>query len=639
MSNSIYEKNMEYIKKSSSRIYDYIEHKINAYKSGEQTEPEKGEDRTFDEHGMFEDIDIKTESAVDGTPVFKICKDGKEMYLNGKRNPGKIAEVWSKKFDQLPKTTPIIMFGIGNGEFLKVVSRKTRKDVRIFVYEPSLKIFIKCMETVDLSEVFEKREVFFGIENCHSYIELQDLIDGIASIENMEYMRTYLLPGYHHLYPQEATIFFNKAQRKLDEIISNIATHVFFADVAMPTLLRNAAYLPDCNTAFQLVDIIPRDMPAIVVAAGPSLDKNIKDLKAAKNKAFIIATDTAMKPLIRNGIIPDVFAVVDGKKPVELVMVPEAKKIPLLASVIASKDVLDYHEGKKFFFDEGYRFVWRHFTNNGIEFPTLEKGGSVATTCFSLAYVLGIDNVILIGQDLAYTNNQYHAKGTFEKDFEVKLDRCVMVPGNVEDFVPSPPDYKKYLDFYEYFIKGAKEHRKNFNVINATEGGARIEGTEVITLKEAIEKYCTKEFNYSEAINNLEPVFDTAARANVVEYLKGVSGELHGISEKSREMIEMYKKIGDMASCGKAKSKAYVKLLKKLEKRMKETLRLPSYDLIDSCLVSAHLILRSELLLDIDSVIEEGKELSRKGLIYWDLVSQCAELLAGVAAERLSNIE
>ena len=83
-------------------------------------------------------------------------------------------------------------------------------------------------------------------------------------------------------------------------------------------------------------------MPAIVVAAGPSLNKNIDELKRAKGKAFIIAVDTAIKPLLKKGIIPDMFAIVDGKKPIELVQNEEVKKIPLLTSISASHDVLEY---------------------------------------------------------------------------------------------------------------------------------------------------------------------------------------------------------------------------------------------------------------------------------------------------------
>ena len=71
---------------------------------------------------------------------------------------------------------------------------------------------------------------------------------------------------------------------------------------------------------------IPREMPAIIVSAGPSLNENIEELKKAKNKAFIIAVDTAMKPLLRNGIIPDMYAIIDGTKPLELVAVEEKQK-------------------------------------------------------------------------------------------------------------------------------------------------------------------------------------------------------------------------------------------------------------------------------------------------------------------------
>lgn len=639
MSNSIYDKNIEYIKKKTPRIYNYITKKVKDYENGEQIEPEKGDDKTFDEHGMFEDIDIILETASDGTPIFRVRKDGREQYLNGKRKPDKIAELWSKKFDQLPRTSPIIMFGIGNGSFLKEVSKKARDDIRIFVYEPSLKIFLKCLETVDLSEVFEKRDFLLGVDNCHSFDEIRALVGSIVGLDNIEFMRSYVLPGYHYFYSEEATTFIRTARLRLDTSITNYVTQQYFSDIAMPTLLQNISYLPDCNTAYQLVDIIPRDMPAIIVAAGPSLEKNINDLKAAKNKAFIIATDTAMKPLINHGIIPDVFAVVDGRKPVELVMVPGAEKVPLLSSIISSRDLLKYHKGKKIFFDEGYRIIRRVFEQNGILFPELQMGGSVATTAFSLAYVLGIDNIILIGQDLAFTGNQAHVSGAFKKDREIDLSRCEMVPGNVEELVPSPPDFRKYLEWYEQFISGAKNYRKDLNVVNATEGGARIKGTEVMTLKDAIDRYCVKEFDYSESLDNLAPVFDKDTRPGVVEYLKGITDEFHKVSELSKELLKIYRKIDNMTSTGKIQNKEYGKLLNKLKKKTKDVLRLPTYDLVETSLVNANLILKRELLLDLDSVLEGGKELARKGLLYWDLVSQCAELLAGESSKCLSNLE
>ncbi|WP_373845633.1 6-hydroxymethylpterin diphosphokinase MptE-like protein, partial [Clostridium sp.] len=48
-----------------------------------------------------------------------------------------------------------------------------------------------------------------------------------------------------------------------------------------------------------------KDIPAIIVSAGPSLDKNISELKRAEGKALIIATDAVLTTLKNHGIVPD----------------------------------------------------------------------------------------------------------------------------------------------------------------------------------------------------------------------------------------------------------------------------------------------------------------------------------------------
>ena len=58
--------------------------------------------------------------------------------------------------------------------------------------------------------------------------------------------------------------------------------------------------------------------PAFIVSAGPSLDKNIDMLKEVKGRGMIMAVDTAIKPLLKKGIVPDIVASVDPHKPLEL---------------------------------------------------------------------------------------------------------------------------------------------------------------------------------------------------------------------------------------------------------------------------------------------------------------------------------
>ena len=77
----------------------------------------------------------------------------------------------------------------------------------------------------------------------------------------------------------------------------------------------------------------------------------------------------------------------------------------------------------------------------------------------------------------------------------------------------------------------------------------------------------------------------------------------------------------------------------KIKKLNKDVLRSPLYQLIDDTLIDASIILRKELLVEEDSLLDEAKELARKGLLYMDLVDQCATLFEGVSANSISTVE
>ena len=52
-------------------------------------------------------------------------------------------------------------------------------------------------------------------------------------------------------------------------------------------------------------------VPAMIVAAGPSLNRNIEDLKAVEGRALIVAVDTAVRPLLTAGVQPHLAVSVD----------------------------------------------------------------------------------------------------------------------------------------------------------------------------------------------------------------------------------------------------------------------------------------------------------------------------------------
>ena len=264
------------------------------------------------------------------------------------------------------------------------------------------------------------------------------------------------------------------------------------------------------------------------------MNKNIKELKRAKNKSFIIAVDTAVKPLLREGIVPDMFATLDGLKPLELVKTEQARNLPLLTMVTAANAILDYHTGKKFFYDEGYEYVRKMFEMNGKKLEGFPTGGSVATLAFSLTCHLGFRKIIFVGQDLAYTDNKSHADGTFQDAMpEEDTEEFIKVPGNYETEVPTLKNLDSYRKWFgEYIEWWTRGHKTVF--INATEGGARIEGTELMTLSEVIDRECIKEVDVSACIDRLEPVFQEEEQEKIRIFQQDTPKQVHQIVTLAR---------------------------------------------------------------------------------------------------------
>ena len=57
-----------------------------------------------------------------------------------------------------------------------------------------------------------------------------------------------------------------------------------------------------------------------------------------------------------------------------------------------------------------------------------------------------------------------------------------------------------------------REAEGKMEVINATEAGAKIEGTKIMTLQEAVDTYCQKEYSVANIFEEVEPIFSERAR-------------------------------------------------------------------------------------------------------------------------------
>ncbi len=586
--------------------------------------------------------EIRREVSGDGRRVSVVSRNGRTCYLGGKRNASEPVRVWLRTLGRLAPNSPVFLMGLGNSGYLEELAANAENRITIIAYEPSLHIFLDFLETVDLAPLMERHLVVFVTDGIRGMDResIPLLADRLLSFSMLAYSRYMVLPNYEVLFPEESVEFLRQCRKSAMGGIVQRNTNRTFSTVLAKNLFSNAVHLCDGYKTTQLVEAVPAGMPGIIVAAGPSLNKNIGELKNAVGKSFMIAVDTAVKPLLREGIRPDMIMMIDGKKPLKLFEAEGIHDIPIVSNLDAASEVLDYHRGMKFFFEQGIVFTEKIFRKSAEPRGTVPSGGSVATSAFSLMIKLGLTRIILVGQDLAFTNNRTHADGTFkERMDEINTSHMHMVEGNYEEKVPTPTNLKQFLDWYEDTIRANRERIPGFRVINATEGGARIAGTEIMTLREAVALECTEEADIAGAIRGLDPMLDAEARKWAVGYLKGIPGECEEFRRNAGKLKGLYLKLDRICDKQNLDGAEYTGILRKIGRQISRVERSVIYQLAASTLMEAHYAIESEQFFHEKTVAAEGKEIARKGILYMEMMQECGRIFGEYTGEIYRDLE
>ena len=224
----------------------------------------------------------------------------------------------------------------------------------------------------------------------------------------------------------------------------------------------------------------------IIVAAGPSLDKNVAQLKTIDRKTdeyVILAVGTVYKKLLNMGIKPDYVIIIEANESIiSQISGVEDTEVPLLILSTAYRELARKYQGKKYLIDQyEYDHAEDHAQKYG--YKLYSTGGSVTTTATSVAITLGARTIIFIGFDLSYPDGISHADGTSGKK---KLDTTGFV--GVESIDGTIVYATNVFIIYRNWIENEIKKHPNIEFIDATEGGAKIAGTKIMSLEDALKK-------------------------------------------------------------------------------------------------------------------------------------------------------
>lgn len=472
-------------------------------------------------------------TAKDGTEVTKISLNGREWFLNSQYRPLQEAVTFVKQYDKVIDYSFMIFLGFGNG----ILPRQLRKDMGehtiLFFYEPSVEIFLHTLQYYDVSDIFLADNIYVAVEDLNSFIT-QDVLDEYIQIDNYKLAIYDALPKYRQLFSEQYEWLEDKYRSTVYFVVGNVNTKRQLGKSMTINSILNMKYLKNCNYRDEFKGVFPTDMPAVVVAAGPSLEKNIQVLKKMKGKALIMAVDSVLPYLAEEGLRPDLVVTVDALKPVSLFEDEDSKTLTLVMDVAANNQIAELLSKQKIIFSGGnYIYYQKLFDIAGQDFRYLPNGGSVAHFAFSLLRIWGFQRIVLVGQDLAMAPDKVHAGKVKLATYE-GMDKFT-IEGYYGDKVYAPWDYNQYRRWYETVL----EEEDCPEVINATEGGAKIKGTIQMPLQEVLDNYCMKIYDFEKAIQEVPALFKAQDIVAVEKIWKESIKNLNTLKRKFKEGIRL----------------------------------------------------------------------------------------------------
>lgn len=511
------EKNLEELRKYYLSFYEKINDLI------------KNEDYDF---GKFKIIDTR-----DGDQTIEIKNEDGSYRLNSLYSPQKEAKRWAGQYEFNNINSSVIMFGIANGIFARAILEKIKEDAIVFFIEPDISLFIYCLMNFDMCDIISDTRVYLFIDTINYESLYFAFLSKITEVMlPNQIVCTY--PGMEKIYKEKAEKFIELIKRCYSTQLSLAMDINRVYKSGIENTFKNLHLIKESNYLMEFIGKIPEDVPVIIVSAGPSLDKNIDCLKKAEKKAFIIATDTAVKSLIAHDVHYDVIITKDIKKSDIHLRNEKCHNHPIVADICSKNSILERIKGRKIW-NNTSNFMCKLYAKYGLKYTSCMFGMSVATDAFTVAEIIGAKRIVLIGQDLAFAGEYSHAGNVANHSYD-EINGIFEIEGIYGDKVRSRGDWVNMLQWFETEI--AKNGDK-IDVIDATEGGAKIHGTRVMKLSEVIEQYCDSKFDFQKLLNEMPPAFSQDMYKKVREDMYHLKTELNDIYKYAKEGNEAVDKV------------------------------------------------------------------------------------------------
>ena len=296
-----------------------------------------------------------------------------------------------------------VFYSSGLAYSINAFAKKYPESTLVLI-EPDINYFLLSLNFTDWTEAFRLKSLVLLIGA--SSPEVMNILNKIG----IDKCTFYSVPAQAKHAEKYFLSLDELKERNLQKKNINERTLEKFSSLWLKNTCKNIGYAAKLP-GIRALENTAEDKIALILAAGPSLNKILPHIEAIKKKAIIICVDTALKSLLKSSIMPHYIVLTDpqywnarhiqGLDASESVLITEIAAWPSVFSFKCKSILLtasQYPIGK---------YIESKIENKG----KLDPGGTVASTAFEFARFLGCKEIYIAGMDLGFPGRQTHAAG------------------------------------------------------------------------------------------------------------------------------------------------------------------------------------------------------------------------------------
>lgn len=390
----------------------------------------------------------------------------------------------------------VVFIGMGLGYAPLLVRRERPQLAMLVIVEPDISMFAAALRALDLQPLISSTQVEFLVGEI-DYSYLASKIERLAALEDIHIMRHQesfshepRLYGHHN---DETYGLLNKIN-VAGSTIKKCGPDFLKNRLANLSLLRHSYRLGCLRKLF-------KGKPAVLVAAGPSLNQSLEGLHKVVGRCLLIAVDSALAPLLAAGIVPDFVTTIDYQdlnfeklapfmdRDWPFSMVALSNVTPLIPKRFPCRHLF-------LAMQESLPQMW---ILEALGIKTLAPDSfSVAHFSHGLAKIMGAEPLIFVGQDLSFTDKDSdHAQGVILHNACLEAEHEIFqIEGLDNTRVQTDRQLMSLLRLLEENIAAG-----DATCFNASAAGAVIKGTIRGNLDELAARYCNSPLSVQEKLN------------------------------------------------------------------------------------------------------------------------------------------